>query len=162
GRNPRAARSDAPRRAGAGSAAEEGRGRDVPRRTLVHSDAQRASKPAIADRRARCLGAAGAGAWSVVEYRRSSSGQADRLPWWGARHTGAPAGGRQRRRGRRVLAVSGKRVGLDGDFGRGRHHAAEIDVVRAEASRRVVDPRDLIAAGAKARAYGRGRMIGLV
>ncbi len=34
-------------------------------------------------------------------------------------------------------------VGSDGDLGRGRHHAAEVDMVRAEATGRVADTRDL-------------------
>ena len=42
-----------------------------------------------------------------------------------------------RRRGR-VFAVSGGRSGLDGDYRCRRDHAAKVDVVRAQAPRRVV------------------------
>ena len=57
----------------------------------------------------------------------------------GARGTKAlEESGRQRAGGGRVLDVPRDRRRPDGDLGRGRHHAAEVDLVRAEAAGRLL------------------------
>ncbi len=60
------------------------------------------------------------------------------------RHAGARAAGELRRRRRGVFDVSGLGEGSDAHLRCRRHHAAEVDLVRAEASRRTALALDLI------------------
>src|SRR5206468_927586 len=95
------------------------------------------------DRLARCQRAAGSAAVDrIADYRRANR-QANRLRGRRARHRRArTARGSWEGRGC-VFIVSGGGCGSDGGFGCGGDHAAEIDVVRAKASGRTVDPCDL-------------------
>ena len=62
----------------------------------------------------------------------------------GARGTSAAGAGRQFGQGRGgLLDVPGRRGRSDGHLGRWRDHAAKVDVVRTEASRRSADPHDM-------------------
>ena len=117
-----------------------GRGRDVPRRPLA-----RAPPPARRARRrgrgpARRLAPPGPGARAAARHRRPADGQADRLRRRHPRARRARRGRRRRHGGRRVRDAPGQRRGPDGDRRRGRDHAPQVDLVRAEAAGRPAHP----------------------
>ena len=107
-------------------------------------DAAAPRRPMTPGDRARRRAAAGPGARAAARHRRRAHRQADRLRRRRPRHRRART--RSSTAAKAAVAFSlypGERRRPDGDLRRRRHHAAEVDVVRAEAARRPADPRDL-------------------
>ena len=110
-----------------------------------HTLALSGAKPAD-DSRASALDVARAAAHRAragARHRRRAHRQAHRIRRRRPRDEGAPGNRRQREGGGRVLDVPRDHRRLDDHLGRRRHHAAQIDVVRAQAARRLVDSPDM-------------------
>ena len=125
----------------AGHAREEGRLRDVLRREVVHARHRREGRRRR-HRPPRREHPAGPPARPGPEDCRRPDGQADRLRGRDPRDGGAREA-RDERQGRGgVLDVPRQRGRSHGHRRRGRNHAAEVDMVRAEAPGRAVDSHD--------------------